>query len=102
MALEQNRMEFYKAAEKGIQDRIEPHGYTASIEPISGTDLFYSDGLVQTCVCKLVFTSKQNSNIQYSFFIPSFCFHKEPPAELRRAFEGWMYSLNISLLLDKE
>ncbi len=84
---------------KTLQEAIEPFGYTAALEPISGTDLYYSDGLVQNCVCKVVFTSKQNSYIQYRFFIPYFCFHSEPPAELKTAFDDWVSSLNISLLL---
>ena len=85
-----------------LQAAVEPLGFTAALEPISGTDLYYSDGLVQNCVCKVVFTSKQDSLHQYNFFIPYFCFHTAPPAELKAAFDAWLPSLNISRLLEEE
>ncbi len=85
-----------------LQVAVDPLGYTAALEPISGTDLYYSDGMVQNCVCKVVFTSKQDSLHQYNFFIPYFCFHTVPPAELKAAFDTWLTSLNISRLLEEE
>ncbi len=85
-----------------LQAAVEPLGFTAALEPISGTDLYYSDGLVQNCVCKVVFTSKQDSLNQYNFFIPYFCFASQPPAELKAAFDTWLTSLNISRLLEEE
>jgi hypothetical protein len=85
-----------------LQIAVEPLGFTAALEPISGADLYYSDGLVQGCSCKVVFTSKANPLIQYVFFIPYFCFHSAPPADLKAAFDMWLPSLNISRLLEEE
>jgi hypothetical protein len=81
----------YKDAESALQERVAPLEYKVTIEPISGTDIFYSDGTVALSYGKASFTNK--NQFEFNVFFPDlYCFFSIP-ALLKKELEEWLEEL---------
>ncbi len=81
----------YKNAESILQERIAPLGYSVTIEPISGTDIYYSDGSAAHSHGKAVFTDKKS---EFCIFFPDYyCFFSIPPS-IKDELSRWLNEVN--------
>lgn len=80
----------YKEACPSLQERVTPLGYNAEIQPVAAIDLFYSDGLVQNCHGKVIFSSRTQPYKAYVvFFFPFYTLNLALPPELKAEFDAW-------------
>jgi hypothetical protein len=77
----------YKEVELLLQQRITPLGYTATVEPITGADLYYSDGSAAQSYGKVVFTSQTSEFVV--FFPDMYCYYAVP-TPIKEALEAWL------------
>ncbi len=81
----------YKDAETKLQAAVEPLGYTVTLEPITATDLYYSDGSAAYSHGKAVF---QQGTKEFAVFLPDlYCYFGIPPA-LKDRLTIWMKQLD--------
>ena len=81
----------YKEAEAKLQAVIEPLGYTVTLEPITATDLYYSDGSAAFSHGKAVF---QEGTKEFVVFLPDlYCYFGIPPA-LKEVLMIWLKKLD--------
>ncbi len=80
----------YKDAETKLQAAVEPLGYTVIIEPITATDLYYSDGSAAYSHGKAVF---QHGTKEFVVFLPDlYCYFGLPPS-LKEVLQTWLAQL---------
>lgn len=77
----------YKDAEIQLQGLITPLGYTVQIQPITGTDMYYSDGAAAMSHGKILF---KNETTEFVVFFPDmYCYFGVSPP-LKEAIRAWM------------
>jgi hypothetical protein len=76
----------YKNAEETLQVRLRPLGYTVKIEPITGTDLFYSDGALVGYWGKI---SIQSPQAEWTVYFPDFLCYTSLPSNLSELLQLW-------------
>jgi hypothetical protein len=82
----------YKEAEAKLQAAVEPLGYNVTIEPITATDLYYSDGSAIYSHGKAAFVFKQNTK-EFLVFLPDlYCYFGIPPP-LKEILTTWLKEL---------
>jgi hypothetical protein len=77
----------HKQAEIKLQQAIQPLGYTVSIEPIDGTDIYYSDGSAAYSQSKAVF---KNTTKEFLVFLPDLYCAFGIPTPIRDALLIWL------------
>jgi hypothetical protein len=80
----------YKEAEAKLQAAVEPLGYTVGIEPITATDLYYSDGSAAYSHGKAVF---QQGTKEFVVFLPDLYCYFGLPATLKEVLTTWLKEL---------
>lgn len=83
----------FKHAEASLQNRMEPIGYSVKIEPISGADLYYSDGLVSSCYGKVIL--KKNM-LEYQIFFPYYCLNLAVSKDVEHEMKVWIAEVQSS------
>jgi hypothetical protein len=86
-----NRFQKYKDAESDLQERIAQLGYKVTIEPITGADMFYSDGSAQYSYGKASFTD--NKNFEFNVFFPDYYCYFAIPSSLKQELQKWVEEL---------
>lgn len=79
--------EKFKNAEASLQNRMESIGYSVKIEPITGTDLYYSDGLVSSCYGKVIL---KKDTLEYQIFFPYYCFDLTVSKDVEHEMKAWI------------
>lgn len=77
----------YKEVESLLQQRISPLGYVAKVEPITGTDLYYSDGAASASYGKVLFTSQTS---EFVVFFPDMYCYFAVPNPIKEALTAWL------------
>jgi hypothetical protein len=79
----------YKEAEAKLQVAVEPLGYAVTIEPITATDLYYSDGSAIYSHGKAVFVFKEKTK-EFLVFLPDLYCYFGLPATLKEVLQNWL------------
>ena len=77
----------YKDAESDLQIRMTPLGYTVQVQPITGTDIYYSDGAAAMSHGKILF--KHETSEFVVFFPDMYCSMKISPL-LNETIKAWL------------
>jgi hypothetical protein len=85
------RFQKYKDAESVLQERISSLGYKVTIEPITGADMFYSDGSAKYSYGKACFTD--NKNFEFNVFFPDYYCFISIPSSVKQELQKWVEEL---------
>jgi hypothetical protein len=77
----------YKDAEIQLQERVTSLGYTVQIQPITGTDMYYSDGAAAMSHGKILF---KHGTSEFVVFFPDMYCYVGVSAPLNEAIKAWL------------
>ncbi len=77
----------YKQQEEKLQTLISSFNYTVSLEPITGTDIYYSDGAAAYSHGKAIFTKDKS---EFVVFFPDFYCSYALPSSIINALQKWL------------